>query len=256
MKKLALTSLLAVFAVSGAHAANIIDGNPLYRPGEGHFYNEFNIASHSENADTWGITEEFGFGVTDRLSIGLKTSVNEYEWFDKGADWGVFGVGLNYRLIDMGNWKGDVYGSYGLNPVWGYQTSFLDKDATSYNWAIGVRGGYVGDGWTVAAHFAFDYSNSESFNWNDDGIHKLTFGVDGQFVLTDQWNLVAGVEYTGLTDSWAEDDGHWSGKFGVNYNLDASKYIGLYVSGDIDHSTGDWEFEDGVGFGAKFGIDF
>lgn len=37
MKKLALTSLFAVFAVSGAHAANIIDGNPLYRPDQGRF---------------------------------------------------------------------------------------------------------------------------------------------------------------------------------------------------------------------------
>ena len=38
MKKLAFTSLLAVLAVSGAHAGNIIDGNPLYRPAEGRFY--------------------------------------------------------------------------------------------------------------------------------------------------------------------------------------------------------------------------
>ena len=48
MKKLALTSLLAFFAVSGAHAANIIDGNPLYRPGEGRFYSNFAVESHSE----------------------------------------------------------------------------------------------------------------------------------------------------------------------------------------------------------------
>ena len=38
MKKIALTSLLSVFAVSGAYAANTIDGNPLYMPKAGHFY--------------------------------------------------------------------------------------------------------------------------------------------------------------------------------------------------------------------------
>ena len=38
MKKLALTSLLAMFAVSGANAANVIDGNPLYMPEQNHFY--------------------------------------------------------------------------------------------------------------------------------------------------------------------------------------------------------------------------
>lgn len=38
MKKIALTSLLAMFAVSGANAA--INDNPLYRPMEGKFVSE------------------------------------------------------------------------------------------------------------------------------------------------------------------------------------------------------------------------
>ena len=69
MKKLALTSLMAVFAVSGAHAANIIDGNPLYRPGEGHFYSNFAVESHSEAIEDWGISEEFGYGITKDLAV-------------------------------------------------------------------------------------------------------------------------------------------------------------------------------------------
>ena len=47
MKKLALTSLLAVFAISGAHAANVIDGNPLYMPGQNHFYSVSTLGSHT-----------------------------------------------------------------------------------------------------------------------------------------------------------------------------------------------------------------
>ncbi len=47
MKKLALTSMLAVFAVSGAHAANVIDNNPLYRPGQDRFYSVTTLGSHS-----------------------------------------------------------------------------------------------------------------------------------------------------------------------------------------------------------------
>ena len=178
MKKLALTSLLAFFAVSGAHAANIIDGNPLYRPDEGRFYSNFAVESHSEAIEDWAITEEFGYGITNDLAVFMKTGVSESESFD-AMSWNEFTVGLNYRLIDMGNWKGDVYGVYSLDTVWGDHVPFLDEDVTDYTWTIGMRGGYVGEGWTLAGHVDFDYLNSESFNWGDDGMHRLSVGVDG-----------------------------------------------------------------------------
>ena len=53
-----------------------------------------------------------------------------------------------------------------------------------------------------------------------------------------------------------EDAGRWTGEFGVNYNIDDNKYIGAYVNGEVAHYTGDWEFEDGFGFGFKFGAQF
>ena len=247
MKKLALTSLLTVFAVSGASAANIIDGNPLWRPGEGHFYSNFAVESHSEAIEDWGISEE--------LAVFMKTGLSEAESFDI-MSWDEFTVGLNYRVLDMNNWKADVYGIYSLDPVWGDHVPFLDEKYTEYTWALGARGGYVGDGWTVAGHIDFDYMNSESFNWGDDGTHSLSIGVDGQLVLCPQWNLIAGVEYTGMLDDRFEDAGKWTGKIGANYNLDETKYIGAYLMGEMEHSTGDWEWVDGFGFGVNFGIDF
>ncbi|MDE6478094.1 MAG: hypothetical protein K2L94_02485 [Alphaproteobacteria bacterium] len=255
MKKLALTSLLAVFAVSGAHAANVIDNNPLYRPDAGHFYSVTTVGSHSEATDTWALREEFGYGITDKLMVGVATSAMEKDWFDASA-WRDFSVGVNYRALDMGNWKADIFGSYALDPVWGNHTPFLDEDFTTYQWTAGVRGGYVAGDWTLAGHVAFDYLNSESFNWGDDGIHKLRVGVDGQLVLCPAWNLVAGVEYTGFLDDDFDNAGRWTGQFGVNYNIDATKFVGAYISGEMAHYTGDWEFEDGFGFGFKFGIDF
>ncbi|MBQ3039246.1 MAG: hypothetical protein IJD41_01650 [Alphaproteobacteria bacterium] len=260
MKKLALTSLLAFFAVSGAHAANIIDGNPLYRPGEGHFYSNFAVESHSEAIEDWKIAEEFGYGITNELKLFMKTGVSETEGFDY-MSWNDFTVGLDYRVLDDVNWKADVYGVYALNPVWGDHKPFLDEDMTGYTWTLGARAGYVGAGWTVAGHIDFDYLNSESFNWGDDGVHKLSVGVDGQLVLCPKWNLIAGVEYTGTLDDEiagidVEDAGKWTGKFGANYNLDETKYIGAYIMGEMAHATGDWEFADGFGFGVNFGIDF
>lgn len=255
MKKLTLTSLLTVLAVSGANAANIIDGNPLYRPGEGRFYSNFAVESHTEAIEDWAVSEEFGYGITDRLAVFMKTGLSETDGFDY-MSWDDFSVGLNYRLLDMGNWKGDVYGVYSLYPVWGDHTPFLDEAATLYTWTLGVRGGYVGAGWTVAGHVDFDYLNTESFNWGDDGLHSLSVGVDGQLLLDPQWNLIAGVEYTGMLDDQFENAGRWTGKFGVNYNLDETKYIGAYVMGEMEHYTGDWEWVDGFGFGVNFGIDF
>ena len=261
MKKLALTSLLAVFAISGAHAANVLDGNPLYMPKAGHFYSVSSLGSHTENADMWVMGEEFGYGVADNFSIILSTAMWEDHSFDY-LGWGDMDLKAMFRVLDAGAWKADLYGSYGVGPVWGDHAPFLDHHDTWYTWTAGVRGGYMGWGWTVAGHVAYEYDNAESFNWGDGGLvnHALLVGLDGQLVLDQNWNLVAGVEYKGYTDKEAKNAGHWNGMLGVNYNFDATKYLGAYVTTGMNHwkENGEkgWDVEDGFGFGMKFGIDF
>ena len=255
MKKLALTSLLAFFAVSGAHAANIIDGNPLYRPSEGRFYSITTLASHSEATEDWKLGEEFAYGITDDLAVVVKTGLSERESFDY-MSWDSLSFGVNYRVLDMGAWKADLIGEYSVAPVWGDHAEFMPEEATNYDWTIGMRGGYVGEGWTLAGHVMFNYLNSESFNWGDDGIHSLKLGLDGQYLLNEQWNLIGAIEYIGMLDDQFEDAGRWTGKIGANYNIDETKFVGAYVMGEMEHSTGDWETVDGFGFGMVFGIDF
>ena len=255
MKKIALTSLLAVFAASGAHAANAIDGNPLYMPRAGHFYSETSLYSHSENSEDWTLGEEFGYGITNNLAVNVKTSVSEQESFD-AYGWDDVAFGLTARLFDVREWKLDVYGGYGVAPVWPYHAPFLAEEDTGYMWTVGVRGGYKTAMWTIAGHFDFNYMGYESFNWDEEGMHMLRAGVDGQYVIDSNWNLVAGAEYTGWTDDGVKNGGSWEGVFGVNYNFDANKYIGAYVSGGLTHETGDWEWVDGFGYGVKFGIEF
>lgn len=278
MKKLALTSLLAVFAISGAHAANVIDGNPLYMPKAGHFYSETSLASHSENTDSWMLAEEFGYGITDNFAVEVGITLPEYENFDVYG-WQDLSLNAIFRAIDEGGWKADLYagyqaGSVGLPAGEGLgmmiaatedDTYWFDKDIIHYTWTAGIRGGYVGYGWTVAGHFAYNYFNTESFNWGDEGFHQLQLGLDAQLVLDANWNLVAGVEYTGYTDDEVRNGGSWDGMFGVNYNINPSAFVGAYVGVTMDHWKGDigkedaekgWGFEDGFGFGMKFGIDF
>ena len=253
MKKLVLTSLLAVFAATGANAA--INDNPMYRPDQGKFYSVTDLMSNTEYADTWVLNEKFGYGITDRASIYVSTALGEGEWFDT-MEWGMFEVGADYRLLDDMNWKIDAYASYALSPVWGDHQSFLDEDYTSYTWGVGVRAGYVTDMWTVAGHFEFNYLNSESFNWGDDGFHSLIAGIDGFLSLDSNWALMIGAEYTGWLDDEFDNAGSWTGKFGVNYNFSSDTFVGAYISGEMDHSTGDWEVVDGMGFGVKFGTQF
>lgn len=290
MKKIALTSLLAVFAAAGANAANVIDGNPLYMPTKGNFYSVTDLYSHTEGTP-YTLAEEFGYGVTNQLAIDVKTSLSENRAFDRYS-WDGLSLKATFRALDRGAWKLDAYGEYAAGasslvarvngnggalmyyPDADDETSWFDKDATSYTWTAGVRGGYTTARWTVAGHAAFSYLNSETLNWGDKGTHMLTLGVDGQFVLDSHWNLVAGVEYVGITnDHFAYDGdeepgkvknaGLWTGTFGVNYNIDATKFVGAYINGTMDHWKGDvtkgekgWGFEDGFGFGAKFGIQF
>lgn len=255
MKKLVLTSLAAVFAVSTAQAANVINDNPLYRPSEGKFYSITGLESHSERTNNWTASEEFGMGITDKLAVRVGTSLTETEWFDH-TNWNEMTFALDYRMLDMGNWKADVYGVYGISPIWN-ANGFLEELDTRYDWTVGVRAGYMTDMWTVAGHVEFDYANSESFNWGDEGLHRMIAGVDGFLSLSPEFALLAGAEYTGYLDDRLPDNmGRWTGKLGFNYNMCDNAYVGAYISGEMAHSTGDWELADGFGFGAKFGVQF
>lgn len=263
MKKLALSSLIAVFAVSGAHAANVIDGNPLYMPKANHFYSVTDLNSHTEGTP-WAIDEEFGYGITDKLAVAIKTSVSENDAFDKYA-WDDVAFNAAFRVFDANGWKLDALAEYGFTDLYNHPKvaggdAWFDKDNTNYMWTAGVRGGYVASNWTVAAKALFSYLNTESFNWGDEGVHAWTLGLDGQYLLCDKLNLVAGVEYTGFTDDGFKNAGMWEGMFGVNYNIDSTKYVGVYVNGSLNHQEGskadEWGWDDGFGFGAKFGIDF
>ena len=255
MRKIALTSLLAVVATGAAHAANRIDGNPLYMPQKGHFYSETGLSSHTENAEDWALGEEFGYGLTNNIAVNVKTSVSEQGSFDH-ASWDDMSFGLTARLFDMGAWKADVYGGYGVAPIWGDHQPFLDEDYTKYTWTIGVRGGYQTGRFTLAGHVDFNYTGGESFNWDEEGMHVWKAGADAQLVINGHWNLVAGAEYMGISDEGVKDAGTWTGMFGVNYNIDPTKFIGLYISDTASHKTGDWKIDDGIGFGVKFGIEF
>ena len=252
MKKLALTSLIAMFAVSGAHAANVISNNPLYRPMAGHFYSITDAATETGVEDDfrdWNFATKLGYGITDRLSIALNTAFNMY--VPAGApdytDWQNFGGELNFRGIDDANWKMDVYGKLNV-----YGSDWHDEDLNMYHWTIGTRGGYVADDWTLAAMAEYTYNNTEAFNWDEEFYmnHNWTFGLDGQYMFDNNWNVTAGLRYYLIEDYTLDDP--ITGTFGINYNFDSTKFVGLYMERQLNAESND----DSYGWGVKFGIDF
>ena len=272
MKKIALTSLLAVFAVSGAHAANVIDGNPIYMPNAGHFYSVSSIDTSSNNVDVFKFGEHVGYGIADWWTVDLGTSLTADDWFDS-TQWNELNVNTTIRFVNNTNWKWDLLAGYEVSPILGsgghrfLHGSFFGIEDTEYTWTYGLRAGYVSGDLTIAGHVVSDYKNSESFNWRTKGWHMLRAGVDAQYVLSDEWNLVGGAEYIKSLNQYNTKLGEWKVTLGANYNIDETKYVGVYVSKDIQHihdkkiidgevQDGYWEIQDGFGFGAKFGIDF
>lgn len=266
MKKIALTSLLAVFAVSGAQAAakNVLDGNPLYMPQKNHFVSETYLESHTNATNEATLGERFGYGITDRAMVAVETSFSELDAFDT-ASWNEVALDGAYRVIGDGAWKLDLTAGYGVDAMREYHTDFLDKGETFYTWTAGVRGGYVQKDWTLMGRLNFIYANTESFNWNednDDGMwknHIMNVGFSGFWKMSDYWSGVVSADYYKVLDRYSEPDaaGYWDLSAGLNLNLDATKYVGVYVTKKVNHvAKGEWKAADGFGFGAKFGIDF
>ncbi len=245
MKKIALTSLLAVFAAAGANAANTMDGNPLYMPQKGHFYSETALSTHTNNMNGVTLAEEFGFGITDRLAISVNTSASESNWFkgnkeaatdDQDQDetyplvgdaWNNLGADIAWRVINDKAWKLDVRGGFEMGSVpfntlvvsegqfatvgsvWGDHAKFMDKDNTFYTWKLDVRGGYVTEDWTLAAHAGMLYVNNEAFNWGDSdpmwANHIMNLGVAGHWTMSDTWSAYASADYYKIMDHYNEE---------------------------------------------------
>jgi len=150
--------------------------------------------------------------------------------------------------LDMGNWKADIVGNLTV-----LGNNFYDKDANLYTWSAGVRGGYVTRDWTLAGSVVYGYTNTEAFNWGDEGLRSLALGLSGQYLIDNNWNVVAGLTYDilSITDGVPTDADTLTGKLGVNYNFTDDMYLGGYVT---------YEFlQDGdkdVGLGVRFGVQF
>lgn len=271
MKKIILTSLLTVFAVSSANAANIINDNPLYRPSKGHFYSVTSLDTgmgydNEAAADyrTWIASETFGYGITDKLSLYIDTAATAtYPQGPTSQDnyaWNNLGLTVNYRGIDSGVAKMDVYA--GMKQLYSDDTGFATTtglETIANMWTVGTKAGVVMKDWTLAGTAEYNYWSDDMSGVNYD-FSTWNFGLDGQYEMSSNWNITAGLLYTfveadrviePVADA-AYGDGDLTGKLGINYNIDSQKYVGVYTAHVLNADTN----KDMYKVGVKFGMDF
>lgn len=262
---------MAFVAITGANAANVINGNPLYRPAEGHFVSETYLTTGEDTyanpqwVHGYDLTERFMYGFTDDLALGVDATASydtdnsfDSESLENKHQLSFESVYFNasYRFMDICAFKADFIGSVGRE--------FITQDGLHTGatvWGAGVKAGLdLGDMAIAGTIFARDIDLDVNFGDAHGGAEMwtMTADIEAQLVLSDEFNLVAGAIYsfdvsdTGYYNDYMEVDNPLVGKVGVNYNLDETKYFGAYATYDMnaDSQAHAW------GIGVKFGIDF
>lgn len=253
--------------------SNVYMDSPLFMPATRHFYSisalENRESSFVQNRDDeffpeirlkqsyYGLSEEFGYGVTDEFSMEMAIDGGRQKLGDDGISLANLSLGAVYRAINQRMWKLDFIGGYTIDTLWNSLNGFFEKDVTSYTWTGGVRGGYETSRFTIAGKLLFNYNNTEMFSGDRAGLKSLLLGLDGQLVINKRWSIVAGIGYNKfqnrLINSTVEGAGWtwdpindytyfsmnhlidyefgdmWYGSMGVNYHIDMTKFIGVYV---------------------------
>ena len=247
MKKIFVLS--CVLVAGAANASNVINGNPFYNPAAGRFYNLFTPIEVNSKFERFVMSDEFGYGISDEFAIHVATSgsydSSDNPEFGKWA-WNDLEFGFDWDLWHDAGRVAEIYGD--VKQIYNTKEHL---QTVAYNWTLGARVGRMTDNWTVAGIVQVDYLNDDLPHDTFDA-WAMTVGATGQYLLSDSWNVVGGL----LFDFDLFDD-YYDGErlrieFGINYNFDATKYFGLYVSKDVVHS---FERSPAV-FGLQFGIDF
>lgn len=249
MKKI-FVFLCALACVSGgAGAANVINGNPFYKPAKGRFYNILTPLEVNSEFERFVMADEFGYGVSDDFVIHVATS-GSYDSSDNPEfgkwSWNDLEFGFDWDLWHENQLHAEVYGDVKQM----YDTR-ENLQTIAYNWTAGARVGRMTDNWTVAGVVQVDYLNDDLPQDTFDA-WAMTVGIQGQYIVNDKWNWVGEMMF----DFDIFDD-YYDGERlrimgGINYNIDSTKYLGFYLEKDVVHSFK----HSPARIGVVFGIDF
>nr|MBQ0091115.1 hypothetical protein [Candidatus Enterousia merdequi] len=192
MKKIALTSLLAVFAVSGAHAATdyFVGGS-------------FAFLTNEEHTSTFGVVPEFGWKYNDKWDFGVKAGfAREHEEDENIYTYGA-GVFARYNVVQFGDFKVLVRGDADI------EFSTYDKDDFDAETFTSI-------GFSVAPMVTYDISESFTLYAKLNFLSvdaRYNFKHDSDYMSRDKnWN----VEVLGDSDNVANTEDF---QIGFTYNF-------------------------------------
>lgn len=249
MKRIFVLSGALVCVTSGANAVNIINGNPFYNPAQGRFYNLFTPLEMNSEFDRFVMADEFGYGISDVFTIHIATS-GAYDSSDNPEfgkwSWNDLEFGFDWDLWHKDELHAEVYAD--VKQIYDTRENL---QTVAYNWTAGARVGRMTDKWTVAGIVQVDYLNDDLPHDVFDA-WAMAVGIQGQYIVNDNWNWVGELMFDfDLFDDYYDGE-QLRLKVGANYNLDATKYIGLYAAKDVVHSFK----HSPATIGVVFGIDF
>lgn len=235
--------------IGGANAGNVINGNPLYNPAAGRFYNIFKPIEFDTKFERYVMADEFGYGVSDDFAIHVVTSgsydSSNHPEFGKWS-WNDLVFGFDWNLAQDAENCAEVYGD--VKQVYNTKDNL---QTIAYDWTVGARVGRMTDDWTVVGIVELDYLNDDLPQDTFDA-WAMTVGIQGQYILDEQWNIVGGMMFDFDLFGTYYNGERLMIDLGVNYNFDETKYMGFYFKKDVVHS-----FEDSPAtMGVLVGIDF
>ncbi len=241
MKKILGFAVAAATMVSGAASAGVTTNmeNPLFIPKSGQFASKTGVglmykrADHSdamklkkrdgkEEFPVWRFTEDFAFGITDRLNTYVSLGWTQNDDLDrKGMHRGR--LGLDYRIIEtLDNFVWDMYGEAYLSGVTPMKGSFKAETGFKYdNFSNGrwgaVLGTKVGKRWSrfTASLFAeylqtFGNHNNkikvnlptvDEISVDLKSTKEITVGTNAFYQINDNWSFGGGFRFVEHTDN-------------------------------------------------------
>ena len=144
--------------------------------------------------------------------------------------WNNLDFGFDWTLWQQDELISEVYGD--VKQI--YDTRHR-LETVAYNWTAGARVGRMADNWTVVGIVQVDYLNDDLPQDTFDA-WAMRVGLTGQYLIDDSWNVVGSLMFDfDLFDKYYDGE-RLVLQLAVNYNLDSTKYLGVYAKKDVVHS--------------------
>ena len=231
MKKVSLLTLATATLISSMASAQMYQGNssvnmvtpsltnmenPMYKPMEGKFYSKtnFNYTPVSDHDDSYSLTEEFGYGISQDWAISAAIG---YGWMSKDANF--FGKDSQVSNMTIGGLYRPVANQ---DLVWditaGVSVDIADDMVNQYSITLPIEdygkkdtgvfigtklGLNLGQDFIMAFNAGYMYDTDDKKDYAKKELGDTSYwnaGVEGQLVFSDDWSMNVAYKYKKFID--------------------------------------------------------